>query len=200
MKVPKESPMQSTSSTDRPETEAAELPASDARARLEQRIQFSEAAAWMQDTPLARAFKDVLCTALLQEDVERIRVRCGVARDEDSEGLRFMCKLEYAGDGAASGAAAQPWSWWSPLLEKPEELAAELRRALRGRRDRLQAGSVRERARDGADKARGPSHDTWSTSPWDLGHGVRPDSFCRNRRGRWTGHAAAKPFRPRSPR
>jgi hypothetical protein len=89
-------------------------------------------------------------------------------------------------------------------MSKPEELAAELRRALRTRRDRLNASQVRERVAaegTGADKARGPSHDTWSTAPWDLGRGVRPDSFCRNRRGRWTGHAAAaKPFRPRSPR
>jgi len=193
--------MQSTSSPDRSRTEAT-APPSDARARLEERIQFSEAAAWMQDTPLARAFKDVLCGALMREDIERLRVRCGAARDEETEGLRFMCKVEYAGDGSALGAAAQPWSWWSPLLEKPEELASELRRALHLRHERVEASRVRERAGHGAgaDKARGPSHDTWSTSPWDLGRGVRPDTFCRNRRGRWTGPAAAKPFRPRSPR
>ena len=183
--------MQPTSTPDRPR-HTAEMPI-DARARLHDQIQFADSAAWMKDTPLARAFTEALCDALVQEDVDRLRVRCSVARDDESDGLRFMCKVEYAGD-----AAGHPWSWWSPLMARPEERTGELRRALKTRRDRLGASRVREHV--AADK-RVPVHDTWSTSPWDLGHGVRPDSFCRNRRGRWTGHAASpKPFRPRSPR
>ena len=170
------------------------------RARLEERIQFSESTQWVQQTPLAAAFRQALCDTLVTEDVERLRVRCGVTREGHSDELRFMCKVEVAGDGAALGPAAYPWSWWSPLMEKPDELVAELRRALRTRQERLRAGQAGEPRGGSADKARGPSHDTWSTAPWDLGQGVRPDSFCRNRRGRWTGHSAARPFRPRSPR
>lgn len=186
--------MQSSSSpSDRPRTQTG-TPAADARKRLAERIQFADNAAWVKESPLARAFTEALCDTLAQEDVERIRVRCGVARDDASDGLRFMCKVEYAGDGAA-----YPWSWWSPLMERPEELIGELRRALKGRRERTMARPLLENV--GADKARGPAHDTWSTAPWDLGNGIRPDSFCRNRRGRWAGHSAApKPFRPRSPR
>jgi len=184
----------STTRTEKLRTESLE-----ARGRLEQHIQFPEGA-WAEDTPIAAAFKDALCDALLGEDIDRIRVRCGVARDE-REALRFMCKVEYAGDGTADGLAAYAWSWWSPLTDKPEELVAELRRALRLRRDRVSPGPAHERRPPRVDKARGPSHDTWTTAPWDLGRSVRNDSFCGNRRGRWTGHAAgAKPFRPRSPR
>jgi hypothetical protein len=171
------------------------------RSLLEPRIVFSEAGSWATGSPLATAFKDALCSALAAEDVERIRVRCGVTRDDD-DGLRFMCKVEYAGDGSASGLAAYPWSWWSPLVAKPEELVGELRRALRTRRERLGTSEAPPTRLPGADKARGASHDTWTTAPWDLGRSVKNDSFCRNRRGRFNGHAAAeaKPFRPRSPR
>jgi hypothetical protein len=186
--------MESTTRDEKPRTEG------DARSRLEQRISFPEGAAWAQGTPMAATFKDALCDALLGEDIERIRVRCGVTRDE-RESLRFMCKVEYAGNGTGDDLAGHPWSWWSPLAEKPEELVAELRRALRLRRDRIGAGASRDRRPPRVDKARGPSHDTWTTAPWDLGRNVRSDNFCRNRRARWTGHAAgAKPFRPRSPR
>jgi hypothetical protein len=184
-----------------PESGAAPEPA-DARDRIARRIQFPDGATWATDTPMAARFRDALCDALLSEDIERIRVRCGVARDED-DALRFMCKVEYAGDGSAEGAAAYPWSWWSPLAEKPEELVAELRRALRARRERLNGGrrGAPGAPPAGADKARGASHDTWTTAPWDLGARVRPDSFCGNRRGRWGSQAAGpRPLRPRSPR
>jgi hypothetical protein len=177
---------------------AADLSADDARARLRDRIQFAESAHWVQQTPMAAAFRDALCDTLVREDVDRIRVRCGVTR-EDQGDLRFMCKVEYAGGGR--DGATYPWSWWSPLMEKPEELVQELRRALRARRERLAGRPSAGSPTGSADKARGPAHDTWSTMPWDLGHGVRPDSFCRNRRGRWTGHSSSpRPFRPRSPR
>jgi hypothetical protein len=172
----------------------------DVRERIQTRIQFPQGSAWAEDTPLASAFKEALCEALLTEDIERIRVRCGVARDE-ANSLRFMCKVEYAGDDANRGLASYPWSWWSPLMEKPEELGAELRRALRSRHEKMTSARSRQVPPPRADKARGPSHDTWTTQPWDLGRSVQNDSFCRNRRGRWNGQpAVAKPFRPRSPR
>ena len=186
------------SRADRPRRTEAAQEALPARQRLEQRILFPEGSAWAEDTPLASAFKDALCDALLTEDLERIQVRCSVARDE-ADSLRFMCKVDYAGDGGATGVLAYPWSWWSPLMEKPEELGVELRRALKSRRERM-AGELRPISEARTDKARGPSHDTWTTAPWDLGRSVQNDSFCRNRRGRWNGPASAKPFRPRSPR
>ena len=199
--------MQPTSSrSEKPRSQAPESGATaepaDARDRLAQRIQFPEGATWAIDTPMAATFRDALCDVLLSEDIERIRVRCGVARDE-GDALRFMCKVEYAGDGSAEGPAAYPWSWWSPLAEKPEELVAELRCALRGRRERLNGrrGAGTPPSSAPGDKSRGASHDTWTTAPWDLGASVRPDSFCGNRRGRWGGHAAGpRPLRPRSPR
>jgi len=182
------------------EVSAAAPETQPARERIEKRIEFPKGSVWAEQTPLASAFKDALCDALLTEDIDRIQVRCGVTRDE-GDSLRFMCKVEYSGDRAAGGLGAYPWSWWSPLMEKPEELGAELRRALRGRHEKMTASRLHDPQPPRTDKARGPSHDTWTTQPWDLGRSVQNDSFCRNRRGRWNGHAAAaKPFRPRSPR
>src|SRR5207302_7688220 len=141
-----------------------------------------------------------LCEALRFEDVDRLRVRCGVARD-DSNGLRFMCKVEVAGDRMIEGPAGYAWTWWSPLVERPEDLVVELRRALKQRQQRLEAARPQDAADVRADKARGPGHGTWSTELWDLGRHDQGEGFCRNRRGRWTSYASApRPLRPRSPR
>jgi hypothetical protein len=174
------------------------------RDRLEARIQFPEESTWVRDMPVAQAFKAALCEALREEEPERLRVRCGVSRDE-SNALRFMCKVDVAGNHAVDGPAGYAWSWWSPLVAKPEELIAELRRALRLRHERLAAATPQHllHATDsaGADKARGPAHGTWSTELWDLGRSEQADGFCRNRRGRWTSYAAgSRPLRPRYPR
>lgn len=168
------------------------------RSRLESCIQFAEDAPWFRDIPLATAFKAALCDALRSEDVGRLRVRCSVTRGDGNE-LRFMCKVDLGGDLQGSGPASYAWSWWSPLADSPDELVSELRRALRTRHDRLVGESAEQRP-PRTDKERGPLHGTWSTAPWDLGHGDTDESFCRNRRGRWTSEASSPPLRPRHPR
>ena len=162
-------------------------------------IQFPEASPWVRGKS-ADALAEALCETLRSEDVERLRVRCGVARD-DNNGLRFMCKVEIAGDRIVDGPAGHAWTWWSPLVERPEELLADLRRALRQRQQRLAPSQAADGRDARADKARGPGHGTWSTELWDLGRREQGDGFCRNRRGRWTGYASApRPLRPRQPR
>jgi hypothetical protein len=172
--------------------------------RIQARIQFPEESAWVRDMPVAAAFKNALGDALRFEDADRLRVRCSVARDE-ANGLRFMCKVDVNADMAQEGPAGHAWSWWSPLAERPEDLVAELRRALRLRQARLRAARPRPviAATEGgaADKARGPAHGTFSTGLWDLGQNEQGEGFCRNRRGRWTTYAAgSRPLRPRYPR
>lgn len=171
------------------------------RRRLKACIQVVDEALWLSSPSAAEAFTDTLCDALRFEDADRLRVRCGVARDNGS-GLRLMCKVELAGDRAIDGPVGSAWSWWSPLVESPEDLIIEVRRALRQRHHRLatarQGTSI---AAGRTDKARGPGHGTWSTELWDLGRSDQSEGFCRNRRARWTSYAApTRPLRPRSPR
>jgi hypothetical protein len=192
--------MRTSTKNHAPETQTPTPAEASARERLSGRIQFPDHA-WVQDTPVASAFHEALCDALLGEDPERLRVRCGVTRDE-ANALRFMCKVEYAADASADGPAGYAWSWWSPLVETPQQLVAEVRGALRQRRDRLNGRTRRPRALARADKARGPAHGTWSTESemWELGRSDG-DGFCRNRRSRWSGQAeSARPLRPRHPR
>ena len=172
----------------------------DLTSRVAERIHFPEDSAWVRDTPLANAFKQALCDTLRSEDVERLKVRCGVTRDE-SNGLKFMCKVDYAACVDGVGPESYAWSWWSPLVETPQELIAELKRALKQRGERLSGARRTARPEAKADKARGPAHGTWSTELWDLGRSDQGETFCRNRRSRWPGHSAAsRPFRPRYPR
>jgi hypothetical protein len=176
----------------------------DSYRRLQARIQFPEESAWVRDMPVAAAFKSALGDALRFEDAERLRVRCSVAREE-ANGLRFLCKVDITADIAQGGPAGYAWSWWSSLVEKPEDLVAELRRALRQRHERLRAASPRRELSTSesraADKARGPAHGTFSTEPWDLGRSEQGEGFCRNRRGRSTSYAAgSRHLRPRYPR
>jgi hypothetical protein len=176
-------------------TEAGESP----ERQLEERIQFRDDG-WSADSPAARAFRHSLCDALRGEEVERLRVRCGITRSEGNE-LRFMCKVEIAADSTRTGAAGYAWSWWSPLVESPAELVGELGRALQNRRARLSPPPAKGRVDALADKSRGLPHGTWSTDLWDLGRGEPSEGFCRNRRARWTSYAeSSRPFRPRGPR
>jgi hypothetical protein len=163
------------------------------------RIQFPEQASWVEGTPGANAFKETVCDVLGAFDNGRLRARCSVMRD-DNNVLRFMCKIEDAGD-SNSQPATLPWSWWSSLVERPQELAIELRKALRQHRERsVTPARPDNRARARADKARGPAHGTWSTEIRDLGRGDQAESFCRNRRSRWPSQPSPRGLRPRAPR
>ena len=74
---------------------------------------------------------------LRDEDLGSVQVRFRVCQD-DSEGLRFICKVENPprvdGDGAAPS-----WRWWSPLLESPQQFRDSLEEGLKIRRLRLEA-------------------------------------------------------------
>jgi hypothetical protein len=168
---------------------------------LESRIQFPDDTAWAQDMPSASAFRTALCDVLRAEDAQRLYVRCAVARDDENL-LKFMCKVEYVGNDEATGPASHAWSWWSPLVARPEELLVELRRALRHRHEQMTSSRhSTDRTPPKVDKARGPAHGTWSTDLWDLGRGDQDEGFCRNRRSRWPSYAASqRPLRPRYPR
>jgi hypothetical protein len=73
--------------------------------------------------------------ALCDEDLGTVQVRLRVCQD-DTEGIRFICKVENPprvdGDGAAP-----PWRWWSPLLETARDLRESLEEGLKVRRHRL---------------------------------------------------------------
>ena len=75
--------------------------------------------------------------ALAGEDLGSVQVRFRVCQD-DSGGLRFICKVENPprvdGDGAAPS-----WRWWSPLLESPQQFRESLEEGLKIRRLRLEA-------------------------------------------------------------
>ena len=90
---------------------------------------------------LAAAVEQEVLRALRDEDLGSVQVRFRVCQD-DSEGLRFICKVENPprvdGDGAAPS-----WRWWSPLLETAQQLRDSLDEGLKVRRLRLEASAGR---------------------------------------------------------
>jgi hypothetical protein len=90
-----------------------------------------------QDPRLGAAVEEEVRIALRDEDLGAVQVRFRVCQD-DSEGLRFICKVENPprvdGDGSAP-----PWRWWSPLLESVQQFRESLDEGLRVRRHRLAA-------------------------------------------------------------
>jgi hypothetical protein len=99
------------------------------------RIEIVENPISSHDPGLGAAVEEEIHRVLRNEDLGSVQVRFRVCRDE-SEGLKFICKVENPprvdGDGAAP-----PWRWWSPLLETAQEFRESLEEGLRIRRHRL---------------------------------------------------------------
>jgi hypothetical protein len=99
------------------------------------RIEIVENPITSQDPGLGAAVEEEIHRVLRNEDLGSVQVRFRVCRDE-SEGLKFICKVENParidGDGAAP-----PWRWWSPLLESAQDFRESLEDGLRVRRHRL---------------------------------------------------------------
>jgi hypothetical protein len=92
-----------------------------------------------QNPRLGAEVEDEVQRALRDEDLGPVQVRFRICRDE-SDGLKFICKVENPprvdGDGAAPS-----WRWWSPLLETAEEFRESLDEGLQIRRQRLSLGA-----------------------------------------------------------
>ena len=92
-------------------------------------VQFKDNPIRTHNPKLGEAFEEVVWGLLRNEDMRPIQVRFGVWR-EGPDGMKFVCKVEYASDRRV------PWSWWSSLVRNPQDLANELTRALASRRKR----------------------------------------------------------------
>ena len=121
-----------TQETGRSRARLAALPA---RGRLSGQIEILENPIAGQNPRLGAEVEDEVQRALRDEDLGPVQVRFRVCRDE-SDGLKFICKVENPprvdGDGAAP-----PWRWWSPLLETSQEFRESLEEGLKVRRHRL---------------------------------------------------------------
>jgi hypothetical protein len=104
------------------------------------RIEIVENPIAAQNPRLAADVEEEVHRALRDEDLGSVQVRFRVCRDE-SDGLKFICKVENPPRVDGEGAAP-PWRWWSPLLETAQDFRASLDEGLRVRRHRLSlAGS-----------------------------------------------------------
>ena len=109
------------------------------------RIQFGENPIRSHDEALGQAFEDAVWELLRHEEMRPLQVRFGVWR-EGVESLRFVCKVERHATPPFDGQL--PWSWWSSLVRTPQELAAELDKALQARRKREAENLALRRARE----------------------------------------------------
>ena len=96
-------------------------------------IQFRDNPVKALSPKLADAFEEAVWAVLRYDDLRPVQVRFGVWR-EGFDGTKFVCKVEYS--VVPGGTRQLPWSWWSSLVRTPEDLAAELQRALMMRRKR----------------------------------------------------------------
>jgi hypothetical protein len=99
------------------------------------RVEIVENPIAAQDPDLGAEVAAQVRQALRDEDLGPVQVRFRVCTEE-SDGLRFICKVENPprvdGDGGAP-----PWRWWSPLLETPAQFRESLEEGLKIRRHRL---------------------------------------------------------------
>jgi hypothetical protein len=109
------------------------------------RIQFDDNPIRSHDEALGQAFEDAVWELLRHEEMRPLQVRFGVWR-EGVESLRFVCKVERHATPPFDGQL--PWSWWSSLVRTPQELAAELDKALQARRKREAENLALRRARE----------------------------------------------------
>jgi hypothetical protein len=87
-----------------------------------------------EDPRLARTVEADLRRLLSGEDVGPVEVRFRVCRDDEADGLRFICKVEnppFDGESVRG-----QWRWWSPLMTTAEEFRSALQEGLRMRRER----------------------------------------------------------------
>ena len=87
---------------------------------------------------LARAFESVACE-VLAESPELCEVQFGTWSTEDGR-LQLVCRVETRA-GIPFGAEMQ-WRWWSPLLDRPEDLRVALSAAVRARYARVPVSST----------------------------------------------------------
>jgi hypothetical protein len=113
----------------------ARLAALPAPGHLASRIEIVENPLVGQDPTLGAEVEAQVRQALRDEDLGPVQVRFRVCREE-SEGLRFICKVENPPRVDDDGGAP-PWRWWSPLLETPAQLRESLEEGLKVRRHRL---------------------------------------------------------------
>ena len=83
---------------------------------------------------LGRALEQEIRRLLADEAIGTVEVRFRVCRD-DSDGFRFICKVENPPCDAENGRVQ--WRWWSPLMQSVEEFREALSDGLRIRRERL---------------------------------------------------------------
>jgi hypothetical protein len=96
---------------------------------LRVRVEVLENSLASENPALGREAEREALALLEREDMPGVVVRFRACRD-DQDRMRFICKVEYAGDGAAR----LPWRWWSPLLTTPSDLRDSLREGLAVRR------------------------------------------------------------------
>jgi hypothetical protein len=127
-----------TQDTGRSRARLAALPAP---GHLSTRIEIVENPITGHDPRLGAAVEEVVQGTLHDENLGLVQVRFRVCQDE-SDGLRFICKVENPprvdGDGTAP-----PWRWWSPLLETAEAFRESLEEGLKIRRQRLVVAGTR---------------------------------------------------------
>jgi hypothetical protein len=104
---------------------------------LPSRVDIVENPIMGQNPRLGAEVEEAVRRMLRDQDLGSVQVRFRVCQDE-SDGLRFICKVENPprvdGDGTAP-----PWRWWSPLLESAQEFRESLEEGLKVRRHRLAA-------------------------------------------------------------
>jgi hypothetical protein len=87
---------------------------------------------------VARAFESVACE-VLAESPELCEVQFGTWSAEDGR-LQLVCRVETRA-GIPFGTEMQ-WRWWSPLLDRPEDLREALAAAVRARHPRVSISST----------------------------------------------------------
>jgi hypothetical protein len=102
---------------------------------LASRVEIIENPIAGQNPRLGAEVEEQVQQALRDEDLGPVQVRFRVCRDE-SDGLRFICKVENP-PRVDDGGGAPPWRWWSPLLETAQQFRESLEEGLKIRRSRL---------------------------------------------------------------
>jgi hypothetical protein len=92
-------------------------------------VQFKDNPIRTHSPKLGDAFEETVWSLLRNEDMKPVQVRFGIWR-EGPDGMKFVCKVEYASDRACRGAGGRR------SCGIPQDLANELTRALASRRKR----------------------------------------------------------------
>ena len=98
------------------------------QAAIRSRVDVLENSLANENPLLGREAEREVLDLLEREDMPGVAVRFRACRD-DQDRMRFICKVEYAGD-----SDTLPWRWWSPLLATPFDLRDSLEEGLALRR------------------------------------------------------------------